>query len=185
MLNNKVLGFVEWGAVVANLLYTFLYIQGSSSCFLWGILGPLLLLVLCVNRKLYADSFLQVVYVGLAIYGWTHWGQAGWEQQAYSGIAHCCFIGIALLGGLAIGFLLKKYSNAQLPFVDSIIMAGFLVATWLMMNFVHENWLYFIVLNAASIVLYTNRRLHKTAVLFAIYLLMSIDAYWHLGFFAA
>jgi len=57
------------------------------------------------------------------------------------------------------------------------------LATWLMMNFVHENWLYFIVLNAASIALYANRKLYKASLMFVLYLWMSVDAYWHLGFF--
>jgi len=183
MSRNRVFEIMEWGAVGANLLYTFLYIQGSYTCFIWGIIGPLLLLGLCIDRKIYADAVLQLVYVALAIYGWLNWGTAGWSSKTYSALDHALLILLALVGGGLLGFFLKKYSDAQLPFIDSLITTGFLVATWLMMNFVHENWLYFIVLNAASIALYANRRLYKASLMFVLYLFMSIDAYWQLGIF--
>lgn len=185
MVKSRVLNLVEWAAVAANLLYTFLYIKGNPSCFYWGVLGPILLLVLCTDRKIYADAFLQVIYIFLAIYGWINWGEQGWSPLLMDTKEHLFLIVVFLFGGLTGGFFLKKYTDAKLPYIDSVITSGFLLATWLMMNFVHENWLYFIVLNAASVVLYANRKLYKASLMFVLYLWMSVDAYWHLGFFGA
>jgi nicotinamide mononucleotide transporter len=47
-----------------------------------------------------------------------------------------------------------------------------------MMNYVHENWLYFIVINAVSLVIYPIRGMWLASFMFLIYLLMSIDGYF-------
>jgi nicotinamide mononucleotide transporter len=43
---------------------------------------------------------------------------------------------------------------------------------------VHENWLYWIVIDTVSIYLYAKRGLKLGSVLFALYLLLALDGYF-------
>lgn len=76
------------------------------------------------------------------------------------------------------GYFFKKYSTAQLPYVDSFTTVFAIVATALMMIPVHEAWLYFIAINSVSIFMYTQRKLFIGAIMFAVYLLLSIKGYF-------
>lgn len=173
--------WLEIIAVIFNLLYTLLYLRDSQWCFLFGVLGPALLFILCKQKKIYADAGLQLVYIALALYGW--WGSAdGWQTQHFS--VHTHLLLVLCAGGVAtaVGFLLKRHTDAQLPFLDSMIATFSVVATALMMLFVPENWLYFIAINTLSIVLYFRRKLYWASFMFVIYLLLAIEGYFNFGF---
>jgi nicotinamide mononucleotide transporter len=91
---------------------------------------------------------------------------------------------ISAILSFAFGYFLQKKTDAQRPYLDSAIAVYAVAATWLMVNFVPENWLYFIIINAASIVLYSLRGLYFGTLMFVVYLLMSIDGYFELGWIA-
>jgi nicotinamide mononucleotide transporter len=179
MKSNKV---VEFLAVVLNLLYTILYLNGSVWCYLFGVLGPLMLLVLCWRNKLYAEPVLQLFYTGFAVYGWlgaeTNWTMVHWPFSR-----HIPFIFAGLILAGVAGFLLKRKTDAKLPYLDSVVTVFGVIGTWIMVNYVHENWLYFIGINAISIYIYTKRKLFFGAAMFLIYLLMAIDGYFQFNLF--
>ncbi len=167
-------------AVLFNLLYTLLYLRDNAWCFLFGILGPAFLFVVCTQKKIYADAGLQLVYIVLALYGW--WGSAdGWQTQHFSIYTHLLLLLCAGLVAMAIGFILKKNTDAQLPYLDSTIATFSVVATALMMLFVPENWLYFIAINSLSIVLYFRRKLYWASFMFLVYLFLAIEGYFNFG----
>ena len=53
----------ELAAVVLSLLYTFRYINQERDCFFFGMAGAALFVVLCIQRKIYAEAFLQLFYL--------------------------------------------------------------------------------------------------------------------------
>lgn len=174
---------LELLAVVFNLLYTLLYLQQNSWCFLFGIVGPALLFALCIRTKIYADAGLQLVYAALAAYGWLHSANQ-WSEQHWTLQAHLLVLLIGIAVWLIVWQILKFKTDGSSPLLDSFCSVFALVGTVLMINFVHENWLYFIAVNAVSIVLYFNRKLYLATLMFALYLLMAIDGYFLLGIFA-
>lgn len=180
----KVHRVLEMGAVVLSLGYTFLYLKANVWCFLLGFLGAAIFLYLCFRKKIYADAALQIFYMAMAIYGWATMG-ATWEVAHKSSEYHVVLILISAILSVAFGYFLKKKTDAQRPYLDSAIAVYAVAATWLMVNFVPENWLYFIIINAASIVLYSLRGLYFGALMFVVYLLMSIDGYFELGWVAS
>ena len=53
-----------------------------------------------------------------------------------------------LLGTIAVagvGLYLKRKTDAKTPYLDAFTTVFSLIATWLMIHYVHENWLYLIV----------------------------------------
>lgn len=179
LLNKKVqpAQVLELFAVVFNLLFTFLYQYQNWWCFVFGIIGPALLAIVLYRKSLFAETFLQFIYTGLAIYGWLHIS-GSWEAVNITPKAHMVLILSGLLMTLLSGFLMKKYSAAQLPYIDSFTTVFAIIASALMMIPVNEAWLYFIAINSVSIFMYAQRRLYLGAIMFVVYLLLSIKGYF-------
>jgi nicotinamide mononucleotide transporter len=169
-------------AVLANLLYTFLYLRGNEWCFFFGFLGSLSFVILCYHKKLLAESGLQVFYMAMAIYGFANIGTE-WRIAHVAWSYHLGLISVAGLGTFALARLLKKNTESQLPGLDSFTTIFSIGATWLMVNFIHENWLYWIVIDLLSIYLYIKRGMYLGAILFVIYTVMAIDGFFSLGLF--
>jgi nicotinamide mononucleotide transporter len=62
--------------------------------------------------------------------------------------------------------------------LDSFTTWGSIITTLLVAHKVLENWLYWIVIDIASIVLYANSGLWVTVVLFALYVILAVLGYF-------
>lgn len=170
-------------AVVCNLLFTLLFLNESDLAFLFGIIGPALLLVLCWKERLLAEPVLQLCYIVSAIIGWFN-VQAGWASTEITQQVHLFILLGSTLAALVWGYLLKRRTNAYFPFLDAWVATLGISATWLMMYQVHASWLYLMVVNAVSIFMYSKRRLYIASCMFVLYLFMSIDGYYHMHWFS-
>ena len=166
---------IEVAAVTLSVAYTWMYLKGYLP---WGFipaaLGAGLFAYICWSKKIYAESFLQIFYVGLAGFGLLGYGNV--LQVSMS--LHIAMLSGAAITTMGLGMLLKRKSNSKLPILDAFTTVFSLVATWLMVNMVHENWLYWMVIDSVSIYLYAKRGLKLSSVLFLLYLLLAIDGYF-------
>lgn len=163
-------------AVAFSLTYTILITYDSIWCWPFALAGALIYLILCFQRRIYAESALQFFYLLTGVYGWFNWGDGlsnkpdllGWE-----------FHGIAIASGAVAvyltGFLLKRYTDAARPYVDSFTSVFSILATLLMINLYSSNWAYFIVIDLVSVFLYYTRQMYFTSGLFVIYTILSIN----------
>jgi len=86
-------------------------------------------------------------------------------------------VSIAVLAAIS-GLLLHRYTDAALPYVDSLISFAAVWTTFLVARKVLENWWYWLVIDAASVVIYWSRDLQLTALLFLIYLVLIPFGLW-------
>jgi nicotinamide mononucleotide transporter len=86
-------------------------------------------------------------------------------------------VSIAALAGIC-GFLLQRYTDAALPFIDSLVSFAAVWTTFLVARKVLENWWYWLVIDAASVAIYWSRDLQLTALLFVLYLLLIPFGLW-------
>lgn len=174
------LKLLEAFAVIFNLLYTYLYIKESMWCWGFAFLGSALFVFLCWKKKLLAETALQVFYIAFAVYGFLQL-DAQWIEQSWGLAQHL----IAIVGGTLMVFIvnhfLKKHSDARMPLVDSFTTVFSLIATWIMVNYIHENWLYWMVVDTVAIYLYASRKMYFGAFLFIVYLFLAINGYWELN----
>jgi len=174
------LKIIEIIAVVLSLLYTWLYLHGYPSCFFFGAVGSALFFYLCFKKKIYAETFLQLFYIGASVYGYLHFSEE-WNMIHWSINEQLPWLVVACVAAFAIGYFLQKKTDAKLPWLDSTVTVFSILATILMVNYVHENWLYWIIIDATCIFIYLHRRLYFGAALFVIYLVMSVDGFFGLG----
>ena len=174
---------VELAAVLLGIAYLLLAMRESLWCWYAALVSTALFLHLFWQVNLLMESALQVYYIGMAVYGWWHWrhGGANHETLAISRWPlrnHLIAISLVLLAALISGTLLAQNTNAALPYLDSFTTWGSIVTTWMVARKILENWLYWLVIDSASIYLYLDRELYLTAALFAVYVVIVIFGYF-------
>jgi len=171
------IGAVEAVAVIAAVAYLVLAIREHIGCWLFAGLSTAIYVYLFVEARLYMESALNVFYFAMAVYGWRVWttGRTDGHElpvSVWSLQTHCAAIaGIAGLS-LASGCLLDRFTDAAYPYVDSLTTWAAIWATFLVARKVLENWWYWLVIDAVSVVIYWTRDLQLTALLFAVYVVM-------------
>ena len=75
------------------------------------------------------------------------------------------------------GFILKKYSNAALPFLDAFTSWGAIITTYMVAQKILENWIYWFVIDSISIYIFISRELYLTSMLFFFYLIIICFGY--------
>lgn len=171
------LPLLEAVAVAAAIAYLLLAIRQNIWCWACAALSTSIYIYLFVEARLYMESVLNVFYLAMAVYGWWAWYFGRSDGQALpvtTWPAHRHAIAIAAITAVAAlnGYLLDNYSDAAFPYVDSATTWGAIWTTWLVARKVLENWGYWLVIDSASVVIYWQRDLELTAMLFVIYLLM-------------
>lgn len=150
-----------------------------------------------VESRLYADAFLQVIFLLQGIYGWYVWHLAkreiiSGEEEAEDlpfGIRNATFresavsvVAIFVLT-FALGFFLKTYTNADLPYIDSFLMSVSIVANWMAAVKILQNWLLWIFADFLYVPLFYYKGLYSYTVLYAVFLVMAVVGYraWKRG----
>jgi nicotinamide mononucleotide transporter len=164
-------------AVVAAIAYLLLAIRQNIWCWLGAAISTAIYVYLFFGARLYMESALNLFYFAMAIYGWSVWyfGRTGDEELPVSvwgrrvhGIAIMSIVAASIVSG----YLLARYSDAVYPYIDSLTTWGAIWATFLVARKVLENWWYWLVIDAASVVIYWSRDLQLTALLFVVYVVM-------------
>lgn len=172
---------LETTAVVLALVYVLLAMQQNRLCWIAAFASALLYLVIFAEVKLYMEAGLQIIYAAMAVVGWVFWGENDGEDTLPVTTRSWQFHALALLTigifSWVSGSLLAAYTDAARPFVDAGTTASAIICTWMVTRKILENWLYWIVINAVSVWLFSDRGLSLTSGLFALYIILSMAGY--------
>lgn len=172
----EILGFVT-GAICV-------YLNTRQNVLGWffGIINAVLYVIVFWQVKLYADMGLQGYYFITSIYGWWLWLYGG---KSHDGVRvtftprkfYAIFGLIFVLITLSWGFLLGRFTNASLTYVDSALTIASLIAQWMMARKYLENWIIWIVADACYTAMYFYKNLHLTAILYFVFLVLAVIGY--------
>jgi nicotinamide mononucleotide transporter len=168
---------LEIAAVTLAIAYLLLVIRQSIWCWLCAAISTAIYVYLFVVAKLYMESLLNAFYFAMAVYGWVAW-QKGGERASSLPVSrwpmriHLVALTSILAISMSCGFILQTYTDAALPYVDSLTTVAAMWATFLVARKVLENWWYWLAIDAASLIIYWTRDLQLTSLLFAFYLVM-------------
>ena len=183
MISNFIVqNWLEITAVIFAILYLILVVKQNILCWTAGIISSVLYFFIMQKAGLYMEAYLQVFYVVMGIYGWSQWRVSNASNPSFivhtwSKYQHMIAILIILTLSLLSGFLLERYTDAALPFLDALVSWGAVVATYMVAKKLLENWIYWFVIDATSIFLFIERGLWLSAVLFATYLVIIFFGY--------
>ena len=166
----------ELTAVIFAVAYLVLAIRQNIWCWFCAAISTAMYVYLFANANLYMESLLNVFYFGMAIYGWYVWrGEKADDELPVSvwplQIHLYAVILIILFAGTS-GFLLANFTDAAYPYIDSATTFAAVWATFLVARKILENWWYWLLIDVVSVLIYWERGLEATAVLFIIYVLL-------------
>jgi nicotinamide mononucleotide transporter len=176
--------WVEIVSVLFGVAYLLLAARESIWCWPMGIIGSALGVWLFINAKIYAEAFLFSYYVIMGVYGWYAWAEGRkskgeFEVTTWPARTHLLVLvsGYVLTFGLAMG--LDKFTDAEMPLLDSFTTIFSFIATWMVARRVLENWVYWIAIDALTVYLYLSRDLEWYALLSLVYTVLAFYGYFH------
>ena len=125
---------IEPVAVLTGIASVALVVRQHIGNWPVGIISSALFLVLFAGAGLYADSALQVMYIGLGCYGWWHWSTGGARGNdlpvttASPRLRAGLVLG-AVLSALALGAFLDSATDSTVPYPDAALMVLSITAT--------------------------------------------------------
>jgi len=168
----------EYIAVALSMAYLLLAIKESLWCWPAAFVSTFIYTVMYWNGALLMESLLNFYYMYMAVYGWVVW-RRGMNNKDHLPIIswslkrHTVILLATSLASVAIGFVMTNYTHADFAYLDSFTTCFAVVTTYLVAKKVLENWLYWIVIDAASMYLYFEKGYYPTLVLFVFYTIMA------------
>ena len=169
--------------VAANVfILASVYAARRNSVHVWwtGMVGVSLYAVLFFGAKLYADVVLQGFFFVTSVVGWwqwTHGGAGGTELPvtALSGGQRLLAAAGVLAAVVFFGTVFSRFTDAALPYADSYILGGSVVAQLLMMRRKLDHWPIWITVDVVAVTVYSIKALYLTAAVYAVLLLLCIQ----------
>jgi nicotinamide mononucleotide transporter len=183
MISNFISEFwMEIAAVVFAIIYLLLAVKQDVKCWFAAIISSILYFFIMYDAGLYMEAYLQIFYIMMAFYGLQQWRSVDTDApqfivRTWDKRTHIKIITLIVIMTLISGFLLEKYTNAILPFIDGLTTWGAIVATYMVAKRLLENWIYWFVIDFISIFLFMSRGLFLTSGLFFIYLVIIYFGY--------
>jgi nicotinamide mononucleotide transporter len=176
------------GELAANALNaTSIALAGRDSVHTWwtGILASLAFAWVFYTRQLYADVTLQCFFVATSAAGWWNWvrGNSGapLPVRHVPASALAVLLPAAALVAVGYGWLLRRYTDAYAPFLDSLVLAFSVLGQFLLMGRRVESWWCWLLVNSIAVPVYASRGLHLTAGLYAAFWVNAVIALRHWG----
>lgn len=148
-----------------------------------GILNSLILGLVFLEQRLFADASLQIVFIVLSAIGWWEWLSRQHAREsspvfATSPKEQVTLITIAALTTLLLWQVLVWLKGACPP-VDALITALSLCAQWQLNTRKLSSWAWWIAVDLISVPLYWYRGLPLIAGLYVVFLLICLKGWWH------
>ena len=174
--------WIEPAAVILAIAYLLLAVKQNISCWFAAFFSSLLYFLVMYSAGLYMEAGLQIFYCFMAVYGWTQWRVSLPDNKKFLVITwnrnqHIKAISLIILLALTSGWALEKFTNAALPFIDSLTTWGAIVTTYMVAKRLLENWIYWFVIDTISVFLFYSRGLFLTSILFFVYLIIIYFGY--------
>ncbi|MCF6214998.1 MAG: nicotinamide riboside transporter PnuC [Emcibacter sp.] len=181
-INEFIAGFlgasaIEMIASAAGFICVFLLIRRNIWSWGFGLLQVSLFVWVFYQNKLYSDALLHVFYIGFQFYGWWNWMH---HKDAKSDLIIVRTTGrdillwsaVSLCAAVMLGYVMDEYTDASFAYADAFTTATSLVAQFLLTRRHLLNWLFWIAVDIVAIVIYFQKGLYPTSLLYVTFLIM-------------
>jgi nicotinamide mononucleotide transporter len=184
-LIEQLLATSPWEAAAAliGLAYLLLAVRRNLLCWLCAFVSTTIYVVLFAQADLYMQVALNVFYLVMAVYGFIDWRRGRTDAgdvriESWTVNQHVTAAGLVIIASVLNGWILAQLTDSPAPYLDSFVTWGSFVTTWMVARRIIENWLYWIVVDAAAAWLYFSQGLLPTTLLFIIYLGIVVRGYF-------
>lgn len=182
------MNYLEIAGTAVGILY--LYWEYKANPWLWvaSIVMPALYLAVYWDAGLYADFAISIYYIIASLYGLIVWLRGRGKSSETHGeeslrIRHTPSRQILPLSltAIALTFLLwvilHSFTDSTVPLADAFTTALSIVALWMLAKKYLEQWLVWIVVDAAYVILYAYKDLWFTSCLYLAYTVVAVFGY--------
>jgi nicotinamide mononucleotide transporter len=172
-------------ATIAGLLYIIYSVERNILLWPYGIVSSAIFVYVCFHAGIYADMGLYVYYVIIGFYGWYHWHQG--VSNSNGGVnlpvikttlkQGCWLFLLTLAIYFILLYILKHYTNSNIPYWDSFTTAVSITATWMLTQKMMEQWILWIIVDSITIGLYFYKGLYPAITLYLVYTILSFTGY--------
>ncbi len=183
-INEFITGFlgasaIEMLASISGFICVFLLIRRNIWNWFFGLIQVTLFVWIFYQYKLYSDALLHIIYIALQFYGWWNWyhhknnqNQLVIEWTSFSFFSKILLF--SFISTLILGYIMDTYTDASFAYADAFTTCTSLLAQWLLTRRHLLNWLLWIIVDIVAIIIYLQKGLFPTTVLYATFLIMAI-----------
>ncbi|MFB6455971.1 nicotinamide riboside transporter PnuC [Chitinophaga sp. Hz27] len=134
--------------------------------------------------KLYADATLNAYYFIMSVYGWIYWARKKGATQEHVKVSRgnrrelSTAVLITFVGWGIFYFLLRNFSDSNVPVMDAFVSASACAGMWLLAKRKLENWLFLNISNLVAIPLLVYKHLYLTAALTVFLFIIAVFGYF-------
>lgn len=147
-----------------------------------GIISVLIYVFVCFDVKLYAEAGINFYYFVMSIYGWYEWIKKD-DKKDHIHISKNNFkeqiisIGLFIISFFILSQTLLRFTDSNVPYLDSFATSLFFVAMWLMAKKKIENWTLWIIGDLICIPLYFYKGLMLTSFQYLVFTFIALGGY--------
>lgn len=164
-----------------------IWLAARNNAYTWptGVVGCGIFSVVFLQNQLYADATLQIFFIATSLIGWWQWfhppaptssGERAITRAQPQTIVWMISAAIVVTAGY--GWLLHRFTNAFMPYMDAAVLALSVIAQCLQMQRKIETWPFWLGVNTLSVGLFASRGLLLTAALYAAYWFNAWYGWW-------
>lgn len=169
--------YIEIIAVVFSFLSVLLAVRKSVLTWSFGVIGILSYALIFVELDMPAQTFLQVIFLIQALYGWYMWNKPKEKRDVQSLDDPDLFFLVAILASILLSFMLITSGWSKHPGIDAISTVFSIFANFFLANKVIQTWLYWAIVNTSLIIVFYLESMYPSAILYGIFLTMSLFGY--------
>ncbi len=180
LINNK----IEAIASILGLINIYFGIKEKAIFWILATVTAVMFFYIFFTSQLYAYMLLQVYYFSISIYGFYYWTKGTPKNNKKIPITHITKNWIAASTGgfivlyIFLSFILKKYTNSPVPFIDAFVTTASLFGAFFMMKKFIESWFIWIFSDIIAIILLFYKELYATTFLQTFYFIFAIIGYF-------
>ncbi|SDW15080.1 nicotinamide mononucleotide transporter [Marininema mesophilum] len=167
---------IEVWTTITGLLCVYLNARENIWGFPIALINVSIFFIMFYQVHLYADMGLQVFFFILSVIGWYFWLTGDKNSKDVRVTRNMTknetiiTIGTILVGGMLWAFLLDKFTDASIPYLDATLAVASIIAQYFLSRKVLQNWLIWIFINVFSIGMYWYKELYMTSGLYLLFL---------------
>lgn len=171
---------LEVFAFIFAIAYIWLASEESIWCWPAGLLSTALYSYVFWDVSVFYQMLLNIYYMAMAVYGYITWQKQGKDKTTISRFTfrqNIAFLFSGLCISIVLYYMTIFWFKYPLVWLDISISVYSLMATWLTVKKILECWIYWTIINVASLVLFYENALFVSMVLMIIYIVIAIRAW--------
>ncbi|MDT0593885.1 nicotinamide riboside transporter PnuC [Glaciecola petra] len=167
-------------AFIFAVAYIWLASEESIWCWPAGLISTALYSYVFWEVSVFYQMLLNIYYMGMAVYGFISWQKQGEDKTVISKFTlkhHLIFSGLGIGISILFYFATIYWFTYQLVWLDISISVFSLMTTWLTVKKILECWIYWTIINIASLVLFNENALYVSMLLMIVYIIIAIRAW--------